>query len=645
LRSALLGYAWSINRGYRPVRLWAMGSTVMAAGVMLISLRGIAPGFVSVVVGQAFVMLGWLYVSAGTIQAADRQPPWRWAIPVLGLALLGTYWFYAVSPNYGWRTLVTSAPGLAFDIYVAYVCFSYQGMSRRKTTLRLIAGLILFNALGGVFKNVHVLHSDIASPVDPSWEVQAFYIVSILTAIACTVLYVLLSAQKVQENLDLELEERKRANKSMQLANLLYQATSEGMIVTEADGTIIDVNPAFTALSGYSAEEVIGKNPRILKSDRQDAAFYQAMWQALGSNGRWAGEIWNRHKNGQLFAEHLTINTLYRPDGSAQRRVALFHDVTQQKLSAEKIYYQANHDRLTGLANRQFFFDRLANELSRARRAKTLVGLLFMDLDRFKPINDQYGHEAGDVVLQVVSQRWSSCIRSSDMLARIGGDEFALMVGALTSTEEAGAVAQKLVHMVGQPIELPSGQQCHVGVSVGIAVYPDNAMEMDSLIAASDAAMYACKAKRLGGFRYSAATVDPLSTHDDWIVLGETDRIGIAVIDGQHGQLINLVNGINRAVLAGKGDDDLKVLFNELITFATEHFETEHRLMVEHQFPGQEQHDAQHTQLADQLAEIFGRFEPGDEIRLLQTTKDWLMGHIQHADKPLGAYLLHKGVR
>jgi diguanylate cyclase (GGDEF)-like protein/hemerythrin-like metal-binding protein/PAS domain S-box-containing protein len=643
-RSALLGYAWVMNRTYTPVRWWALGSSVMAVGVLLVGLRGVVPLDLSVLGGQGLLMAGWMLVSAGTLMAVDRKPLWGWGIGVVVFGMVATYSFLNVSPSYAWRTLVTSLPGLAFDTYTAIACLRYNGNKHRKYTLRLLALALLANGVFSTIKNEHIFHSGVTSPLDPAWEISVYYLVSILVAVACTVFYVLLAAQKLQESLDAELQERARVNASLQVANLLYQATSEGMLVTKADGTITNVNPAFTALSGYAADEVIGKTPRILKSDRHDATFYTAMWRDLQQKGEWKGEIWNRHKNGHLFAEHLTINTLYAPDGSAQSHVALFHDVTRQKLSAEKIFYQANHDRLTDLANRSAFFEQLAVELSRARRAGTRVGLLFMDLNRFKPVNDQYGHEAGDVVLKVASQRWSASIRATDTLARMGGDEFALLVGGQSSVDEIMGIAKKLNHALDQPIDLPGGQQCQLGVSIGIAVYPDHALEMDSLIAAADAAMYICKAKGVGGFALSSNETQTDSVQAGWVALGEADRVGVKVIDEQHGHMIALVNGINRTVMSGKPDEELKVLFQELLAFATEHFATEHQLMVDHHYPGLKAHESQHTHLTEQLTEIFNRFEQGDEMRLLQTTKDWLMGHIQHADKPLGAFLIEKGI-
>ncbi len=643
-RSALLGYVWYINRTYPPVRLWAVGSTAMACGVLLVSLRDIAPLLVSVVGGQALLISGWLIISAGTLQAAGAAPPWRAGVALAIAALALAAWFLVVRPDYALRTIAVTLPGLVFDSYVALVCLRGGAANRQQTTLRILAIVLLLSVVTGILKNLHVLHAGTTSPVDLGWQTSLFYLVSILTVFSCSVFYVLLAAQKIQTDLDAELEERTRAEKSMRLAALVYQTSGEGMIVTDGSGVIIDVNPAFTSLTGYSREEAIGRTPRILKSGRQDVHYYEAMWRDLICRGEWKGELWNLHKDGRVFAERLTINTLYDSDGTAQRYVGLFHDVTQQRLSAEKIFFQANHDRLTHLANRYAFFERLAVELSKARRAGTCIALLFMDLNRFKPVNDQYGHEAGDHVLKVVADRWRACIRSSDALARMGGDEFALLIGGVESTDETRAIAQKLISSLEPSIDLPGGQRCQVGTSIGIAIYPDNALEMDTLIAAADAAMYDSKATGISGYALSSNCMDTLSMQTQWIMFDGASEIGVTEIDEQHRQLVDMLNSLNRAVMRGKSDDELKAMFEQLLGFAKLHFATEQGLMVTHHFPDRDEHQRQHDELTVQLGEIFQRFEDGDEIRLLQMTKDWLIGHIRHADKALGVYLNGQGI-
>jgi len=649
-KSALLGFIWHQHRTYQPTRWWMLGSASMALGIVLLNLRDVTPLFFSVFLGQTAIMLGVMSIASGTLMAAGHNPPWRAGGGVVLAAMAGTLWFLFVDPDYTMRTWVVGAPSLVFDLYVASVCLRLGGNTRRRSTLRVLAVLMLLAQASAQLKNLHIQHAHVTSPTDPGWEISLYYLVTTLALIAYTVFYVLLAAQHIQEELEMEIEQRKLAERQMQLANLVYQSSDEGVIVTDAEGVIRDVNPAFTRITGFARDAVLGQTPRLLKSARHNTAFHAAIWKALLTHGKWQGEIWNAHPSGQEYAMHMGINTLYGVDGKAELRVALFHDITQQKASTEKIFHQANYDRLTGLNNRYAFFERLANELSRARRAGCGVGLLYMDLNRFKPVNDNYGHEAGDAVLKIVAERWQGSLRATDILARIGGDEFALLMGNASSPDEVERVAQKLVAALDAPIELPSGHKCEIGTSIGIALYPEHGTEMDSLMAAADAAMYSCKADSKargdtrGGYALSGARSDSSPIRPDWVTFDDSHRVGIPLIDAQHMKLVAMVNAINRAVMQGKGDDDLKRAFSELISYAAAHFDTEHQMMVEHQYPDCAAHDAQHEHLAAQLSEIISRFEPGDELRLLQTTKDWLMGHIVNSDKPMCAFLRSQGM-
>lgn len=643
-RAVILAYVWRIERQYVPIRYWAFGSIAMAAGVLLVGLRDIVPALLSILLAQTLVVFGWLLVSGGSVIAAERTPPWRSGILLASATVAGVAWFLLVSPDFATRTVLVTVPALVFDLYAAIACLRSRG-SARATTLRLLGGLLLLQATSNLWKMTAIIQGNIESITMTSAATTLFYLLSLVSVVIGTVLFVLLAAQKLQEELDREIRERVEREKVLRLAALVFQNSSESMMITDADGFILDVNPAFTELTGYTAADAIGKTPRILKSERQDAAFYQNLWSELLTSATWQGEIWNRHKNGQLFAARLTINSIYRHDGTTERRVALFHDITAQKQSAEVIYRQAHFDALTGLPNRYFFFDQLSKDLSRARRSGARVGLLFMDLNKFKPVNDVYGHEAGDQVLKTIAERWLAAIRSSDTLARLGGDEFALIVGYLNAPGELAAIAEKLIAALLPPITLSSGVNCVVGTSVGGSIYPDNATEMDSLIAAADAAMYDGKSGGEARYAQSYAEASSARGYGEWVTFESSHLVGIPAIDEQHKQLIRMVNQINRAVRDGRSENELQALLMALVDFAGTHFDTEHALMLEHDYPERTRHDREHQELLDQAKQLADRFEAGDELKLLQSIKDWLIGHIQHADKPLGAYLSSRGVK
>lgn len=300
-----------------------------------------------------------------------------------------------------------------------------------------------------------------------------------------------------------DISERKRTEENMQLASLVYLNSTEAMMVTDAEGLIININPAFTVLTGFSAEEAIGRTPRILNSGLHDKAFYDAMWQKLNSSGFWQGEIWNRRKNGEIYTEWLTINSIYKDDGSCFRRVALFSDITDKKKAEELIWMQANYDPLTGLPNRRMFNDRLIQETKKARRNERRLALMFIDLDHFKEINDILGHGVGDHLLKEAASRLQSCVRETDTVARLGGDEFTIIVSTLEEAAIVDRIARGILAKMTAPFKL-DGETLYVSASIGITIYPDDTTDVNELCKNADQAMYS--AKRQGRDRFSYYT-------------------------------------------------------------------------------------------------------------------------------------------
>ncbi len=299
----------------------------------------------------------------------------------------------------------------------------------------------------------------------------------------------------------MDMTERKRAEDEMSLAAMVFQSCSEGMTVTDADGAIISVNPAFTRLTGYSLQDAFGNTPRILKSGRHDLAFYEAMWHDINTSGHWEGEIWNRRKTGEIYVEWLTINTIFNEDNTPQRRVALFSDITQKKASDELIWQQANFDPLTGLPNRRMFHDRLEQEIKKAHRNNLPLGLLFLDLDGFKAVNDTLGHSMGDELLKEATTRLLDCVRETDTVARLGGDEFTIILTNLDETHSVERVAKAILAKLVQAFIL--GEHCaHVSASIGITLYPSDADNVGDLLKNADQAMYAAKDQGRNRFNY-----------------------------------------------------------------------------------------------------------------------------------------------
>lgn len=301
-----------------------------------------------------------------------------------------------------------------------------------------------------------------------------------------------LDGEPVTMGIALDVTARKEVEASARMAAVVYQNSSEAMVVTDPDGIISNVNPAFSAITGFSAEEVIGSRLSVLSSGRHDKAFYQAMWNSLENTGKWQGDIWNRRKNGEEYAERLTINTSYNDDGSIRCRVGLFSDITQRKRSDAFIWRQANYDHLTGLPNRQLFQERLERGITRARRTGLSMALVFLDLDFFKDVNDTLGHSMGDELLKQVARRLSACIRSTDTVARLGGDEFTIILSGVTNTEAVGGICQQVLHELAQPYEL-GDEAASISTSMGVTFFPRDGDDAQVLLKNADLAMYAAK--------------------------------------------------------------------------------------------------------------------------------------------------------
>jgi diguanylate cyclase (GGDEF)-like protein/PAS domain S-box-containing protein len=291
----------------------------------------------------------------------------------------------------------------------------------------------------------------------------------------------------------LDITERKQAEAELRISASVYRTLTEGVLITDAENRILSVNPAFTRLTGYPAAEVMGQNPRVLKSGQHDAAFYRDLWATLLETGQWEGEITNRRKTGEPFQEWLSIHTVHDEQGQVLRSIGLFTDISEQKRIAAKIWKQANYDSLTGLPNRQLFQDRLDQEIERIRRTGRALAVLFIDLDQFKLVNDTLGHAAGDRLLVEAAQRILACVRGTDTVARLGGDEFTVVMSDLSSTERVGLAAQAILDGLAQPFAL-QGETIHLTASIGITLYPLDGAATPDIMKHADQAMYAAKA-------------------------------------------------------------------------------------------------------------------------------------------------------
>ena len=296
-----------------------------------------------------------------------------------------------------------------------------------------------------------------------------------------------------------DISERKKAEERLRLAKYVTDSTSEGIIVTDMERRIIEVNPAYCRLLGYERSEVLGRQAGFARSGRHDQAFYQAIWTSLATKGKWQGEIWDRRKSGEVFPIFLRINTIYDAAGKPCYYTGLFSDITHQKKTEEQLEELAFKDALTGLANRALYHQRLQQEIKRCRRQERRLAVLFIDLDRFKGVNDSLGHSSGDLLLATVGQRISEAVRSADTVARMGGDEFTVIISDLEDDFTVSEIAGKILASALQPISV-NGHELHPHLSIGISLFPRDGQTVDDLTRHADRAMY--QAKSEGGDRF-----------------------------------------------------------------------------------------------------------------------------------------------
>lgn len=289
-----------------------------------------------------------------------------------------------------------------------------------------------------------------------------------------------------------DVTERKRAEQTLLLNAHILNNISEGVAVTDAEQKFCFVNPAFTAITGYGPEEVIGKNPRLLSSGLMEKTFYGKMWGRIVETGRWQGEIIDRRKSGESYPEWLSISALKDEQGKISHYISVFADISERKAVEQRMTHMAQHDFLTGLPNRMLLLDRMAQAFTHARRVGRKAAVMFLDLDRFKSINDMLGHVVGDKLLQEVASRISRTSRSGDTVCRLGGDEFVVMLTDIERTDDVSGIADKLLESVAGTC-LIEGHEVEITTSIGISIFPDDGDDGSELLQHADAAMYHAK--------------------------------------------------------------------------------------------------------------------------------------------------------
>jgi diguanylate cyclase (GGDEF)-like protein/PAS domain S-box-containing protein len=294
---------------------------------------------------------------------------------------------------------------------------------------------------------------------------------------------------------------------SLRLAASVFESSAEGILITDPQLRILSVNPALVSITGYQPHEVLGKTPAVFKSGRQDAEFYRQMWADIADAGFWRGEIWNQRKDGVVFPEMLTISVVRDADDNICNYIGSFFDISERKLAEERIQFLAHHDALTQLPNRTLLNDRLHQAIAKSRRNQDHTAVLFLDLDRFKLINDTLGHHVGDRMLTRVAEMLQGILRETETVARLGGDEFIIVIPELAEVERTATVARKVIDMLTVPLVI-DGQVLHITASIGISLYPEDGTDTATLLSHADTAMYNAKDRGGNNFQFFTPTMN-----------------------------------------------------------------------------------------------------------------------------------------
>ncbi|HEY1028970.1 MAG TPA: EAL domain-containing protein [Pseudomonas sp.] len=295
---------------------------------------------------------------------------------------------------------------------------------------------------------------------------------------------------------------QQRANDdSLRQAAAVFDATQEGVLVTDPQQRIVHVNPAFSRITGYSADEVLGQHPNLLKSGRHDKTFYQSLWHALQNRGAWSGEVWNRRKSGEIYPQWQCIRVIHDEQGRISHYVAVFSDITALKRSQRELDYLAHHDPLSNLPNRLLFTERIAHALERSTGEQLRGAVLLIDLDHFKHINESLGHNVGDLLLKEVGDRLQQDLPGGSTLARLGGDEFGLLCENCAEAPQAAELAQRLLRCLESPFRL-DGHELYIGASIGISLFPEDADSVEQILRNADSALFKAKSSGREGYAF-----------------------------------------------------------------------------------------------------------------------------------------------
>jgi len=447
-----------------------------------------------------------------------------------------------------------------------------------------------------------------------------------------------------------DITERRQAEQNLQASEARFRHILEhaplGISITDMGGHFIQVNQAFCDIVGYRQDELRDMVIDDITHPDDRVNKKQGMHDLLVGEEK-AVKYEKRYvrKDGQHIWIQVSVSIERDQNQAPLYFIRMVEDISRRKQVEQRISFLAHHDRLTELPNRDLFLDRFSGSISRAKRKQKKLALFFLDLDEFKEVNDNYGHEAGDFVLKTVARRLVACVRSVDTVARQGGDEFAIIFDEIENPKDVAPVAEKIIHQLSQTVVVQGTCECNIGVSIGIAIYPDNGDEIDRLMSAADDAMYDSKRRGKNTYTYFEGKAHEYVSNRPWITLDDGRLFGEPEIDRQHQEMVETINRLNDAVRNNDTPEVIAHLFDELIAHAESHFAVEEQMMEKHGYPERGVHKNEHKRLIEEAHYLKEKLARGGELLVLQSLKDWLLAHIIHVDKPFVEYLARHGVK
>ena len=417
-----------------------------------------------------------------------------------------------------------------------------------------------------------------------------------------------------------------------------YDFAPVGYLTLNSDACITEINLTGAALLGNDRAKFMNRRFATLIAPEDRDYWHVYFMSVLQQDSKQTCELSMLCRDGSHL--EVQLDALRHAEKNATQTVRIvMTDITERKKVEKRIGYLATHDRMTDLPNRELFYDRLSQTISQAKRNSERFAVLFMDLDGFKAVNDNFGHEVGDAVLEIAANRFQTCIRDMDTVARIGGDEFAIILNNIKQLEDASNVARKIIAAIADPMKPVETTECQIGVSIGIAIYPQNGPEIDKLMHAADTAMYQSKTGGKNRFTFFEEQSGGQESNGPWIYFDASRYIGVRVMDQQHEALAEMINKLNTAF---NGNEKLEVvsgILDEISVYTRFHFDTEERLMEHYNYPAILEHKKEHQNLLSEFAFLKKKFLGGGESVVLQTLKNWLLLHITNCDKPLADFL------